>query len=45
MSDEDYYRSFRGNNSRVRNHTAMPIPYLDDCDSYEEYKELIDLWL
>ena len=33
------------NQRRVRNHTSMPIPYLDDCDSYEEYKELVDLWI
>ena len=43
MSDEDVsYRSFRAN--RSRHHTSMPIPYLDDCDNFEEYRELVDLW-
>lgn len=44
--DEDRYRplSGRGNQNRARHHTSMPIPYLDDCDSFEEYKELVDLW-
>jgi len=44
MSDEDdRYRPLRGNQHRARHHTSMPIPYLDDCDSFEEYKELVDL--
>ncbi len=44
--DEDRYRplSGRGNQHRTRHHTSMPIPYLDDCDTFEEYKELVDLW-
>ena len=42
MTDDEVYTSFRANRSRT--HTSMPIPYLDDCDSYEEYKELIELW-
>ena len=47
MSDEeDRYRSFSrmNNQHRTRHHTSMPIPYLDDCDTFEEYKELVDLW-
>ena len=42
MTDDEVYTSFRANRSRT--HTSMPIPYLDDCDSYEEFKELIELW-
>ena len=44
MSEDEGGRFLRNNQQRARNHMSMPIPYLDDCDSYEEYKELIKLW-
>ncbi len=44
MSDDEGVRLLRNNQQRARNHMTMPIPYLDDCDSYKEYKELIELW-
>ena len=44
MSDDEGANNFRNNQQRARVNMSMPIPYLEDCDSYEEYKELIDLW-
>ena len=45
MSDDELGSgNSRTNGQRIRTFTSMPIPYLDDCDSFEEYKELIDLW-
>ena len=42
MSEDE--NSLRTDQRRIRTFTSMPIPYLDDCDSFEEYKELVDLW-
>ncbi len=44
MSDDEGANNFRNNQQRARVNMSMPIPYLEDCDSYEEYKEVIDLW-